>query len=73
MEVEAHRCPKCNALVVDRRSPLCTTCHEPLPAEWVFSPEQTAKITELDAHARAEHTALMNDLEDIIVDNGDKL
>lgn len=73
MEAVPHRCPKCAALVVDRRSSVCTTCHEPLPAEWVMSPEQIAKITELDAHARAEHATAMNELEDIVTDNGDKL
>jgi hypothetical protein len=61
--MEPHRCPKCNALVVDRRSPLCTTCHQALPEEWVMSAEQIAKVTELDAHARAEYATAMNDLE----------
>jgi hypothetical protein len=73
MEVEAHRCPKCNALVVDRRSPLCTTCHEALPTEWVMTPEQINKVTEQDAHARAEHNASMTDLENIPTESGDTL
>jgi hypothetical protein len=71
--LEPHRCPKCNALVVDRRSAICTTCHEPLPAEWLMTPEQIAKVTELDAHARAEHNALMTDLDNIPTDSGDRL
>ncbi len=60
---EVHRCPECDALVVDRRSPACTTCHEALPAEWVMTPEQIGKITTIDAHARAEHAAAMSDLD----------
>ncbi len=61
--MEPHRCPHCNALVVDRRSPVCTTCKTELPKEWVMSPDQVAKVTELDAHARAEYTTAMNDLD----------
>jgi hypothetical protein len=49
------RCPHCNALVVDRRSPVCTTCREALPAEWVMTKEQAATVTKLDAQARALH------------------
>jgi hypothetical protein len=63
MEVVPHRCPKCDALVVDRRSPVCTNCHEALPAEWIMSPEQVTKVEEFDAHAKAEHAAAMTDLD----------
>ena len=54
--LQPHRCPKCNALVVDRRFPLCTTCHAALPKEWIMTPEQAAKVMQLDAEARAQHT-----------------
>lgn len=50
-----HRCPHCNALVVDRRSPVCTTCKAALPAEWVMSSDQTAKVAQLDRQARAQY------------------
>ncbi len=50
-----HRCPKCQALVVDRRSPVCTTCRAALPADWVMTPEQAAKTMAIDAQAKAEH------------------
>ena len=59
---QPHRCPKCNALVVDRRSSVCTTCRKPLPADWIMTPEQAAKTMKLDAECRAEHTAAMKAL-----------
>ncbi len=52
-----HRCPKCQALVVDRRSPVCTTCRAALPKEWVMSPEQVAKVMAIDQDA-AEHAEM---------------
>jgi hypothetical protein len=52
---QPHRCPKCHALVVDRRSPVCTTCRAELPAEWIMTKEQAAKVMALDAQARAQH------------------
>jgi hypothetical protein len=39
MEQLSHRCPKCQALVVDRRSPVCTTCRAELPKNWVMTAE----------------------------------
>jgi len=63
MEVTPHRCPKCDALVVDRRSPVCTTCHEAFPAEWIMNPEQVAKVENIDARAKAEHASAMEALE----------
>jgi hypothetical protein len=59
---QPHRCPKCNALVVDRRSSVCTTCRKPLPADWIMTPGQAAKTMKLDAECRAEHTAAMKAL-----------
>jgi hypothetical protein len=38
------RCPHCKALVVDRRSPTCTTCRAELPAEWILTPTQIRKL-----------------------------
>jgi hypothetical protein len=67
--MEPHRCPKCDAPVVDRRSPLCTTCHEPLPVEWIMTPEQVAKVEMIDRHAKAEHAAALNDLDTIPTDS----
>jgi len=61
---EPLRCPKCNALVVDRRSAVCTTCRTELPAEWIMSKEQAAKIMAHDREVRAEHTARMKILND---------
>ena len=52
MESEVHRCPICNALVVDRRSPVCTTCHEALPADWIMTPEQVSTARDLAVLAR---------------------
>ncbi len=52
---QPRRCPDCNALVVDRRSPICTTCHAALPAEWIMTKEQAAKVMALDAQARVQH------------------
>jgi hypothetical protein len=57
------RCPKCSALVVDRRFAQCTNCHADLPKEWVMTPEQIAKVTAIDQEARAEHGAVMEALE----------
>ena len=57
---EPHRCPKCHALVVDRRSPVCTTCRTALPAEWIMTPEQEAKTMAIDREIRAEHAASLN-------------
>lgn len=61
--MDTHRCPQCNALVIDRRFPFCTTCHAALPEEWVMTPEQVAKVSMIDAHARAEHATAMSQLE----------
>ncbi len=60
---EPHRCPKCHALVVDRRSATCTTCRAALPAEWIMSKEQAAKMMALDREARAEHLASLRKLD----------
>jgi hypothetical protein len=49
-------------LVVDRRSPVCTTCRSPLPADWIMTPEQAAKMMAIDKEARAEHTESMKAL-----------
>lgn len=57
------RCPGCGALVVDRRSPVCTTCRAALPKDWVMTPEQAAKTNAIDKEIRAEHTASMNTLD----------
>jgi len=61
---EPHRCPKCHALVVDRRSATCTTCRVALPAEWVMTKEQTTKLMAIDRETRAEHLARMKILND---------
>ena len=58
-----HRCPKCNALVVDRRSQICTTCHTALPTDWVMTPEQVAKTEAIDRESRAEHAASLKTLD----------
>jgi hypothetical protein len=60
---QPHRCPKCHALVVDRRSPVCTTCREALPKEWVMTTEQAAKVMQLDAQARAHHVQEMRKID----------
>ena len=60
---DIHRCPNCNALVVDRRFPTCTTCHAALPAEWLLTSDQIAKLAQFDRSARAEHDSAMNDLD----------
>jgi len=62
---EPHRCPKCHALVVDRRSAACTTCRTALPAEWVMTKEQTSKMMAIDRSARSEHTSSMKVLDKI--------
>ena len=61
--METHRCPACDALVVDRRSPVCTACKAPLPAEWIMTAEQAAKVAELDRDDRRHHAASMADLD----------
>lgn len=58
-----HRCPKCHALVVDRRSPVCTTCRAALPKEWIMTSEQTAKVRAIDQEIRAEHDASLKTLD----------
>jgi hypothetical protein len=58
-----HRCPRCNAQVVDRRSPVCTTCRRELPAEWVMSRDQAAKVTALDRTIKMQHAASMRSLD----------
>jgi hypothetical protein len=60
---QPHRCPKCHALVVDRRSPVCTTCREALPKEWIMTPEQVAKTMAIDREIRAEHAASLKTLD----------
>jgi len=64
MDQLPHRCPKCNALVVDRRSPVCTTCRQALPKEWVMTPQQAEKMMKIDAECRAEHIDSMKTLGD---------
>ena len=71
--MEIHRCPQCNALVVDRRSPLCTTCKAELPSEWLLSPEQIQKLEAFDRSARAEHAAALNDLEEGFPDSASEI
>jgi hypothetical protein len=61
--LQPHRCPKCNALVVDRRSPVCTTCRQALPADWIMTPKQTAKVMAIDKQIRAEHTASLRKID----------
>jgi len=61
--LQPKRCPKCNALVVDRRSMTCTTCQADLPKEWVMSKQQVAKVAQLDAQARALHKQEMQSLD----------
>lgn len=60
---EPHRCPKCHALVVDRRSATCTTYRAALPAEWIMTSEQAAKLNAIDKDARAEYNSAMSDLD----------
>lgn len=52
---EPKRCPSCHALVVDRRSPTCTTCRAVLPAEWIMTPQQKAKMTAIDKASRQSY------------------
>jgi hypothetical protein len=58
------RCPKCAALVTDRRIPICTTCRADLPAEWLLTAEQFTQLTAIDQHARAGHAALLDQLDE---------
>lgn len=58
-----HRCLKCNALVVDRRSPVCTTCRTALPPDWVMTPDQATKTMAIDAEIKAEHADSMMTLD----------
>jgi len=58
-----HRCPKCHALVVDRRSPVCTTCRAALPKDWIMTPEQVAKTAAINREIKAEHAASLNTLD----------
>jgi hypothetical protein len=60
---EPHRCPKCHALVVDRRSPTCTTCRELLPAEWIMTSQQAAKMMAIDRESKAEHAESIKRLD----------
>ena len=71
--METHRCPHCNALVVDRRSPLCTTCKAELPAEWILSPAQIQKLEAFDRTAQAEHQAAMSGLDEGFPDSSAEL
>jgi hypothetical protein len=63
--MESHRCPSCNALVTDRRSPLCTTCHAALPADWIMTPQQATDVEAGDLAAKAEHLSAMRQLDAI--------
>jgi hypothetical protein len=58
-----HRCPKCRSLVVDRRSPVCTTCRTALPADWVMTPRQVKNVQAIDLAAKAEHLVVMKRLD----------
>jgi ribosomal protein L37AE/L43A len=62
---QPHRCPKCHALVVDRRSSVCTTCRGELPAEWIMTKEQTAKVMAIDRDARTEFESAMTQLNNV--------
>jgi ribosomal protein L37AE/L43A len=62
-EIAPHRCPQCHALVVDRRSAVCTTCRAELPKEWVMTPEQAEKTKAIDREIQAEHKASLNTLD----------
>ncbi len=59
------RCTQCNAQVVDRRSPTCTTCHHLLPANWVMTPEQVAKVRKIDPKATSSLPSLTRSLDGI--------
>jgi hypothetical protein len=65
---QPHRCPTCHALVVDRRSAACTTCRAALPAEWVMTAEQAAKMMKLEAQNRAMHQSEMRLLDPPLCD-----
>jgi hypothetical protein len=52
--------------VVDRRSPVCTTCRAALPADWVMTPQQTAKMMQLDAQARAQQLEEMRKIDAMV-------
>ena len=71
--METHRCPKCDALVVDRRSAVCTTCKTALPAEWILSPEQIQKLETFERSAKAEYNAAMNELDEGFPDTATEL
>ncbi len=60
--MDVRRCPHCNALVVDRRSSVCTTCRAALPPEWIMTKEEAAKMTKLEAQNRAMHLQEMRAL-----------
>ena len=62
------RCPQCQALVVDRRSPVCTTCQAALPAEWAMTSEQIAKMMKIEAQNRATHKEEMRSLDPPLCD-----
>jgi hypothetical protein len=62
---QPRRCPKCHALVVDRRSSVCTTCREALPKEWIMTPGQIAKVETIDRDAKAEHASAMKQLNQL--------
>ncbi len=66
--IQPRRCPKCHALVVDRRSPVCTTCRAALPAQWIMTPEQATKMMKLEAQNRAAHQQEMRSLDPPLCD-----
>ncbi len=66
--LQPRRCPKCQALVVDRRSAACTTCRTALPADWVMTAGQAAKMMQLEAQNRATHVQEMRALDPPLCD-----
>jgi hypothetical protein len=49
---------------MDRRRVECTTCHVPLPEEFLLTSKQTEELAVGDQHARAEHSAAMGQLDE---------
>jgi hypothetical protein len=58
-----HRCPHCHALVVDRRWPNCTTCQQALPAEWIMTRNEAAKLAAVDKQSKGQHVQSMRTLD----------
>lgn len=58
------RCPACNFTVFNRRVSTCEKCGKALPPQFLFSPEDLARLAEEDARMQKARRDLQRELAD---------